>query len=62
MTHTRDEFDPKAYPRTYKLSVAGKWMVSILGLVLVSLSLAGAIFYVLADEGRTPAALGRNEP
>jgi hypothetical protein len=53
--HTQDVFDPGAYPRTYGLSVAGKWMVSVLGLVLVSLSLAGAIFFVLADEGHTPA-------
>jgi hypothetical protein len=29
-------------------------MVSALGLVIVSLSLAGGIFFLLADEGRTP--------
>jgi len=43
--HSQDVFEPGAYPRTYKLSVAGKWMLSALGLVLVSLSLVGAIFF-----------------
>jgi len=52
---TQIEFEPNAYPRTYGLSVASKWMVSALGLVIASLSLAGAIFLVLGDEGRTPA-------
>ena len=53
--HTQDVFEPSAYPRTYKLSVAGKWMVSALGLVLVSVSLVGAIFFSAADKARTPA-------
>ena len=53
--HSQDVFEPGAYPRTYKLSVAGKWMLSALGLVLVSLSLVGAIFFSVADKARTSA-------
>jgi hypothetical protein len=53
--HTQDIVDPSAYPRTYGLSVAGKWMVSVLGLVLVSLNLAAVIFFSVADKARTPA-------
>jgi hypothetical protein len=39
------------------LSVAGKWLVSVLGLLMVSSSLAGAIFFWHNDEGRTPGGL-----
>jgi hypothetical protein len=53
--HTQDVFDPTAYPRTYGLSVASKWMVSILGLVLVSLGSSGAIYFLILDDGRAPA-------
>jgi hypothetical protein len=53
--HAKEVFDPSAYPRTYALSVAGKWMVSVLGSVLVLLSLSGAIFFLPADESRNPA-------
>ena len=53
--HTQDVFDPKAYPRTYGLSVASKWMVSALGLIVASLSLAGGIFFLHPDNGRAPA-------
>ena len=55
--HAQDVFDPGAYPRTYALSIPGKWLVSILGLLMVSLSLAGAIFFSQGDHGRTAAAL-----
>jgi hypothetical protein len=55
--HTQDVFDPTAYPRTYGLSAAGKWLVSASGSAMVSLSLAGAIFFWLNDEGRTPGGL-----
>jgi hypothetical protein len=55
MRQTQDEFDPKAYPRTYGLSVASKWMVSALGLVIASLSLAGAIFFAFGDTRGPPA-------
>src|ERR1700736_948515 len=55
--HTQDVFDPGAYPRTYGLSVAGKWLVSVLGLGMVSSSFAGAIVFWLNDEGRTPGGL-----
>jgi len=55
--HAQDVFDPSAYPRTYALSVAGKWLVSVLGLVMVAFSLAGAIFFSHGDQSRTPAAL-----
>jgi hypothetical protein len=54
-SHAQDVFDPSAYPRTYALSVPGKWLVSVLGLVMVSLSLAGAIFLSFGDQGRNPA-------
>jgi hypothetical protein len=53
--HTQDVFDPQAYPRTYGFSAAGKWTVSVLGLLLVSLSLAGAIYF--SHEGRTPSVV-----
>jgi hypothetical protein len=53
--HAQDVFDPGAYPRTYGLSVASKWMVSALGLVIASLSLAGGIFFLRPDNGRAPA-------
>jgi hypothetical protein len=53
--HTQEVFDPAAYPRTYGLSVFANWFVSLLGLGLVSLGLAGINFLILADEGRTPA-------
>jgi hypothetical protein len=55
--HTQDVFDPSAYPQTYGLSVAGKWLVSVLGLLMVSSSLAGAIFFWHNDEGGTPGGL-----
>jgi hypothetical protein len=45
--HAQEPFDPSAYPRTYGLSIAGKWIVSILGAFLVVLSLAGAISSIL---------------
>lgn len=48
------DMEAKAYPRTYGLSVASKWMVSALGLVIFSLSLAGGIFFLLSDNGRAP--------
>jgi hypothetical protein len=53
--HPQDDFDPHAYPRTYGFSVASKWTVSVLGMVLVSTSLAGAIFF--SHEGRTPSVV-----
>ena len=53
--HAQDEFDPTVYPRTYGLSVAGKWVVSVLGLVVVALNLAGAIIFSRAGEAGTPA-------
>jgi len=43
--------------QTYKLSTSGKWLVSVLGLVMVSSSLVGAIFFWLNDEGRTAGGL-----
>jgi hypothetical protein len=55
MTRPHDVFDPGAYPRTYGLSVAGKWLVSFLGCAVVLLSLAGAALLLHTDEGRTPA-------
>jgi hypothetical protein len=51
--HAQEGFDPGVYPRTYGLSVFAKWMVSLLGVVIVSLSLAILLF--LADDTRTPA-------
>jgi hypothetical protein len=58
MTHTRDEIDPKSYPRTYGLSVAGKWLVSVLGLALVSLSLTGAVLFSPAGSAVLYAVCG----
>ena len=55
--HAQDVFDPSVYPRTYGLSVAGKWLVSILGLVMVSFGLAGAVAFSHGDQGRATAAL-----
>jgi hypothetical protein len=52
--HTEDVYDPKAYPRTYGLSVASKWMVCALGLVMACLSLAGGVFFLHPDSGRAP--------
>ena len=43
--------------QTYKLSTSGKWLVSVLGLMMVSSSLVGAIFFWLNDEGRTASGL-----
>jgi len=43
--------------QTYRLSTSGKWLVSVLGLVMVSSSLVGAIFFWLNDEGRTAGGL-----
>jgi hypothetical protein len=55
VTRTEDGFEPSAYPRTYSLSVAGKWMVSVLGFVFVSVSLAGAMVFSVGDKAGTPA-------
>jgi hypothetical protein len=43
--------------QTYKLSTSGKWLVSVLGLMMVSSSLVGAIYFWLNDEGRTASGL-----
>lgn len=43
--HTQDGFDASRYPRSYKLSTAGKWLVSVLGLLLVSVSLTGVLAF-----------------
>ena len=43
--------------QTYKLSTSGKWLVSVLGLVMVSSSLVGAIFFWLNNESRTAGGL-----
>ena len=56
-SHTQAVYDPSAYPRTYGLSVPGKWLVSILGLVMASLGLAGAVFFAQGDQARTTTAL-----
>src|SRR5579863_10256737 len=53
--HKQEVFDPGAYPRTYRLSMTGKWLVSILGLMIVSLDLAAAIYSSRADGVRAPA-------
>jgi hypothetical protein len=53
--HAQEVFDPSAYPRTYALSVASKWLVSTLGAVLVALGLSGAIYFSLSDQSRNPA-------
>lgn len=56
--HAQKVFDPDAYPRIYGMSVAGKWLVSILGAFLVALSLGGAMLFFLADGNRTSAGSG----
>lgn len=55
-THAQDEFDPTVYPRTYGFSVAGKWVVSLLGLVLVALNVAGAIAFSPGQAGAQPGS------
>jgi hypothetical protein len=55
--HAQDVFDPRAYPHTYRLSTSGRWLVSVLGLVMASSSFAGAIFFWLKDELRSPGGL-----
>jgi hypothetical protein len=56
--HAQEVFNPAAFPRTYAMTVAGKWMVSILGAFLVALSLIGAIPFLLAELDRTSAGSG----
>jgi hypothetical protein len=53
--HAQDVFNPAAYPRTYRLSVGNRLMVSILGLVLVGLG--GVFFSLLSADVRWPAAV-----
>jgi hypothetical protein len=56
--HAEEAFDPSAYPRPYQLSVAGKWLVSVLGFVLVSLSLIGAVLFSASGSAALYAACG----
>jgi hypothetical protein len=44
-----DAFDPKAYPRTYGISISGKWLLFVLGLVLFSIGCSGAIYFAMTD-------------
>jgi hypothetical protein len=53
--HAQDVFDPTAYPRTYRLSVGNRLMVSVVGLVL--LGLGGVFFSLLSDVVRWPGTM-----
>jgi hypothetical protein len=53
MTASAEEvFEPSAYPRTYRLSVAGKWLLSVLGLVPLLFSFIGAVVFSPAASAR----------
>jgi hypothetical protein len=53
-----DVFDPSAYPRTYKLSLAGKCLLSVLGLVLIFSSLTGLLLFSPAGQAGFYAVCG----
>ena len=55
--HAQDVFDPSVYPRAYGLSGASKWLVSVLGSVLVALGLSGATHFLLSDDVGRPGSV-----
>ncbi|GEM_PF-2491992 len=55
--HAQDVFNPSAYPRMYALSVASKWMISLLGLAMISLSCVGAIVFSRSVDAHAQAEI-----
>lgn len=55
--HQSDAFDPTVYPRTYGMSVAGKWVLIAFGLIAVSLGFGGGIFFAVTNGVSAPGAV-----